>query len=210
MKLTVGQYQQLYAIAKSDMEPEEKSIQSVAIITGKTTDEVEDMPFIEFKALDRKCADSINALRLNTKPISFLKCNGKRYQVNYKIGTLRAGQNTELQAWLRAPDWIDNMDKILASAVVPVKKYLWVYLPGRNNSHDHAKVCEDMQDVDFSEAYGCVVFFCSLFAASIKGIQPYLEKQIMKAGKTRDQSQTILMDLMKTLDGFTTPKGLQS
>lgn len=208
MKLTVGQYQQLYAIAKSDTDELEKSLQSVAVLTNQTIEQVEDMPLIEFNALNRKIVSSINSLRLNTHPVSFLKANGRLYQVNYKIGTLRAGQNTELQAWLKEKDFIDNLDKILASCVVPVKKYLWVYLPGRNDSKKHEQFCEDMQAVDFSEAYGCVVFFCKLFAASIKGIQPYLEKQLKKAGTTNHEKT--LTDLMKILDGYTTPSGWQS
>lgn len=211
MKLTVGQYQQLYAIAKDeDTDELEKSLQSVAILTDKTIEQVEDMPLNEFNQLNRKIVAAINSLRLNTFPISFLKANGKLYQVNYKIGTLRAGQNTEVQGWLRAKDWIDNMDKILASIVVPVKRYLWVKLPQRNRSQDHEKVCEDMQAVDFSEAYGCVVFFCKLFAGSMQGIRPYLEREMLKAGKTSHESKTILTDLMKTLDGYTTQKEWQS
>lgn len=204
MKLTVGQYQQLYIIATSDDDETEKAIQSVSVITNKTPSEVEDMPLNEFNALNRKVVSEINAQRLNTKPVSFLKAGKKLYQVNYKIGTLRAGQNTELQHWLKEKDWIKNMDKILASIVVPVKRYLWVKLPTRNRSEDHQQVAEDMQTVNFSEAFGCVVFFCKLFAGSIQATLPYLEEAMLKSGKTKDQVQTFQTDLMKTLAGFTT------
>jgi hypothetical protein len=139
--------------------------------------------------------------------VSFLKANGKLYQVNYKVGTLRAGQNTELQHWLKEKDWIQHMDKILASIVVPVKRYLWIKLPERNRSEDHERVSQDMQAVDFSEAFGCVVFFCKIFVASIRGILPFLEPQMLQAGKTKEEVQTLRTDLMKTLDGFTTQNG---
>jgi hypothetical protein len=207
MKLTVGQYQALYAIAKSSDDDLEKATQSVAVLTGKTDSEVDEMPLIEFNELSRKAADSLASLRLNTKPVSFLKANGRLYQINYKPGTLRAGQNTELQAWLKEPDWIKNMDKILASIAVPVKKYLWVKLPQRNRSEDHEQVSEDMQAVDFSEAFGCVVFFCKIFAVSIKSILPYLDQAMLKAGKTKEESKTFQTGLMKLLDGFTIQNG---
>lgn len=210
MKLTVGQYQQLYAIAKSEDPFEEKAIQSVAVVTGKTIEEVEEMPLNEFNALNRRITSSINALRLNTKPVSFLQSGRKLYQVNYKIGTLRAGQNTELQHWLKEKDWIQNMDKILASVVVPIKRYLWVRLPQKNRSEDHEQVSEDMQAVDFSEAFGCVVFFCKLFAASINGILPSLEVEMLKAGKTREEIQTLQTALTRTLAGFITQSELQN
>jgi len=165
------------------------------------------MPLNEFNALNRQIVSSINSLRLNTKPVSFLKANGKLYQVNYKIGTLSAGQYTEVQYWLKEDDWITNMDKILASVVVPVKRYGWVKLPGKNDSSKHPEVCEDMQAVDFSEAYGCVVFFCKIFAASITATLPYLEPAMLKAGKTKEEVNQLKTDLTKTLDGFTTPSG---
>ena len=207
MKLTVGQYQELWAIAKSEDLPEDKSTQSIAVVTGKTPAEVDDLPLNEYKLLDREIAKSLNELRLNTKPVSFLKVGKKLYQVNYKVGTLRAGQNTELQHWLKENDWIKNMDKILASAVVPCRRTLWWTLPLKNRSEYHEQVSEDMQAVDFSEAYGCVVFFCKIFAASIKGILPSLIPEMMKAGKTREQALTFQTDLMKTLDGFTIQNG---
>ncbi len=51
MKLTVGQYQQLYAIAKSEDSFEEKAIQSISVVTGKTIDEV--MRFIKATGEDK-------------------------------------------------------------------------------------------------------------------------------------------------------------
>ena len=204
--MTVGQYQQLYEIAKSTDDETEKAIQSVAVLTGKTPSEVEDMPLHEFNRVNSEIVKSINSLRLNTKPVSFLKANGRMYQVNYKIATITAGQNAEVNAWLKEKDWITNMDKILASVCVEIKRYGWVKLPVKKR-RPHQDIAADMQDVNFSEAYGCVVFFCSLFTASIKGILPFLETEMMKRGKTMEEVQTFQMDLMKTLDGFTTANG---
>ena len=203
MKLTVGQYQQLYIIAKSEDDELDKSMQSVEVITGKSSD---DMPLNEFNKLSREIVAAINSQRLNTKPVSFLKSGKKLYQVNYKVGTLRAGQNAELQHWLKDKDWIQNMDKILASIVVPIKSYLWVKLPGKNQSEKHEQVAEDMQSVDFSEAFGCVVFFCKIFAGSINAILPSLAKRMPKM--EREKLLTLQTDLMKIMDGFTTQNGL--
>lgn len=92
MKLTVGQYQELWAIAKSEDLPEDKSTQSIAVVTGKTPAEVDDLPLNEYKLLDREIAKSLNELRLNTKPVSFLKVGKKLYQVNYKVGRSGRGR----------------------------------------------------------------------------------------------------------------------
>jgi hypothetical protein len=60
MNLTVGQYQQLYAIAKSDDDELEKSAQSISVITGRPVSEVEEMPLNEFNALNRKIVSTIS------------------------------------------------------------------------------------------------------------------------------------------------------
>lgn len=156
----------------------------------------------------KEANDEIAKHKVPVKPVSFLKCKGKLYQLNYKVATLTAGKNTEVQHWLKQGDIVANLDKILASIAVPIKKRLWWYLPTTPVLHEQK--AEDMQDADFLEAYGCVVFFCKIFAVSIKSTLPFLESSLMKSGKTKKEAKTFLTDLMKTLDGFTTPNGWQS
>lgn len=203
MKLSVGQYQALYEINKSEDDETEKDLQAVSVVTGKTITEVEDMQLSEFKKLRAETYVSLADLKLGSKPVSFLKANGRLYQLNYKIASITAGQYTEVQWWLKEKDWVVNMDKILASIAVEIKKYLWVKLPARKQ-RQHKERAEDMQAVDFAEAYGCVVFFCKIFNASIKSTLPYLAKKMTIAGKTKIEIDEFQTDLMKTLDGFIT------
>lgn len=202
MRITVGQYQELYSISKSEDSDIEKAIQSVCVVTGKTAMEVEDMPIGEFKQLSQSVIYEFHKASLNAHPKSFLKARGKLFQVNYIPSTLRSAQYTELQAWLGG-DLIENLHLILASIVFPVKKYLWVKLPGKNDSSKHKEVAELIKEMDFYEAYGCVIFFCKLFNASIKGTLNYLEssKQMTKEYKKLKQ------DLMNVLDGSLTQSG---
>ncbi len=210
MKLTVGQFQAIYQIERSDADEIDKKIQCVAAATGKTDSEVEDMSIMEVNRIHLKCLHVLNSVAGSNKPSNFLKVGKKLYQINYKPGTLTAGQNTELQHWMKDGDWIKNMDKILASIAVPIKRYLWVKLPTKNDSSKHEQVAEDMQQVDYAEAYGSVVFFCKVFAVSIKGILPSLEKQMLKKGKTKEEVKQFLTDLTKTLDGYTAPSVWQT
>lgn len=202
MKLTVGQYQALYEINKSEEDETEKDLQAVSVVTGKTITEVEDMQLSEFKKLRAETYVALANLKPSKNPVSFLKTNGRIYQLNYKIASITAGQHTEVQWWLKEKDWIVNMDKILASIAVEIKKYLWVKLPAKKQ-RPHNERAEDMQGVDFSEAYGCVVFFCKIFNASIKSTLPFLEKAMEEKGKTKKEIELFRTDLTKTLDGFT-------
>lgn len=204
MRLTVGQYQQLHKIASNENDLNERSTQMVAVILNKTADEVDEMPYYEVNRLAKEANDEIAKHKVPVKPVSFLKCKGKLYQLNYKVATLTAGQNTEVQHWLKQGDIVANLDKILASIAVPIKKRLWWYLPTTPVLHEQK--AEDMQDADFLEAYGCVVFFCKIFAASINSILPSLAKQIPK--EERQKLLILQTDLMKIMDGFTTQNGL--
>lgn len=201
--MTVLQYQQLYKIEKSDLDETEKDMQVVSVMTGLPESEVENMQLSEFKKVRTEAYNKMAGLKLSNKPVSFLKANGRLYQLNYKIATITAGQNTEIQWWLKEPDWILNMDKILASIAVECNKLSWVKLPKRKQ-RPHEERAEDMQAVDFEKAYGCVVFFCKIFSGSIKGILPFLEKEMTKAGKKMEDVLQFRTDLIKTLDGFTT------
>lgn len=206
-KLTVGQYIELYKIAKSETDPTEKTIHNIAIATGRTYEQVEELPINEVNALGRHITSLFNSITLNTKPVSFLSSGNRKYQVNFKPGTLTAGQYTDLQHWFAQDDWILHMDKILASVSVPVKRYAWIHLPMKYSSKDHPKIAEDMQNVDFSQAYGCVVFFCKVFAASMTATLHYFQNDLKEKGKTTQEIQQLTTDLTGVLDGFTTPNG---
>lgn len=203
MKITVGQYQELYKISKSDDDETEKDLQAVSVMTGKTVTEVEDMLMADFKKVRTEAYNALSKVQTTNKPASFLKANGKLYQLNYKVASITAGQHTEVQWWLKEKDWIVNMDKILASIAVEVRRYGWIKLPAKVQP-DHATKAEDMQAVDFTTAYGCVVFFCKVFSVSMKGFLPSLEKQMKAKGRTQKEIELFWTDLMKTLDGFTT------
>lgn len=201
MKLTVGQYQALYQLDTTD--EVESMVSAVSIVTGKTIAQVDDMPLQEVKSIYGSILAFMNTVSKTNNPASFLRANGRIYQLNYKIAKITPGQYTTVQFWLQDKDWIKNMDKILAAIAVPVARYGWVYLPKRKKP-EYSVIAEDMQGVDFSQAYGSVVFFCKIFAASISSFLPSLEKDLLMKGKTMEEVQTFQTDLMKTLAGFTT------
>lgn len=204
MKLTIGQYQQLYAIAKSKDDEIDKAIQSVSVLTGKTEREIEEMPYVEFNSLARTVNTAFEKAKLNTNPVSFLKSNGKLYQINYKVASFTKGQYTEVQAWLNG-DLIENMDKILASISVLVKRYGWVKLPAKKQPN-HQEMTEAFKDVSFNDAYGCIVFFCKIFRSSIEGIVTYSELSKRMTPTQKENLQQTMAGFKSIMDGFTTAK----
>ncbi len=62
--MTLGQYQALYSIQKTDLDELDKVTESVAILTGKTNREVEDMPVTEVASMTRLLLPSLlNAIK---------------------------------------------------------------------------------------------------------------------------------------------------
>lgn len=206
--LTVGQYQQLYSINCSDLDKTDKAIQSVSVVTGKTERQIEDMPVHEFNQISAAILALLSLSKLKTEPSNFLTSGKRVYQIQYILPKLRSGQYIELQHWMNG-NLIDNLHLILASIANPCRKFLWLKLPGKNDSKNHARVAEDMQNVKFGEAYGCVVFFCKLFSDSIKGLEDYLSCHLKESQEKTKLVQT-LTDLASVMGGYSTPKGLRT
>lgn len=201
-QITVGQFQQLYAIEKQEGDEFEKSLQRISVVTGMSERELDDMPIVKVREIANGIRVATERAVLNNSAVYFLKSGKKVYQVQYMISRMRSAQYTELQAWLQG-DIIENLHKILASIVVPVRKWLWVYIPGKNDSLNHPEVSEDMREVNFNDAYGCVVFFCKLYAALIKDMRGYLEVQLVKK-MSQEEARKLMEDLITVTDGFTT------
>jgi hypothetical protein len=207
MKLTVGQYQELYSISKSNLDEIDKAIQSVGIVTGKTERQLDDMPVSEFNALSKTVITSFEKARFNNKPSTYLRSGKKLYKIDFDVSNISAGQYIEVQEWLKG-DLIDNMDKILASICRPVNDYYLFKRVRKYDGSQHPYVCRDMKEVDFNEAYGCIVFFCQLLIGSIKALEVYLSKELPQT--ERQNLLKAIVDLPSVMDGFTVQQELQN
>lgn len=202
MNITLGQYQELYAIHKSNADEIDKAVQSVSVLTGMSERQIEDMPVVEFNQLSKTVLTAFEIAKLNNKPSKELKANGKRYRVNYITNKLSAGQYIEVQEWLKG-DVIQNADKILASICNEVKGR-WFKKVKKYDGSVHQNVCNDMREVSFNDAYGSVVFFCQIFKGSIEATRDYLIKENPEKAK---EIQKLMMDFSFVMDGYLTPKG---
>jgi hypothetical protein len=207
-RITIGQYQEIYAINKQEGDDADKAVESVSILTGKTTRDIEEMPMSEFQVLSKSIVDALAIAQVKTTPSNYLRSGKKIYQINYIVQSYRYGQYVELQHWL-AGNLIENMHNILASIAIPVKKFLWIKLPAKNDSTKHKEIADDFKEVSFSEAYGCIVFFCRILSDSIKGIQDYLISE-MKGKMPEEQLRKLITDSIGVMDGFTVQRGLQT
>lgn len=199
--LTVGQFQALYAVQKSNQDELDKITDCVAILTGKTSAEVDDMPLSEFNAISAQIRQIFSQPMPEAKAKQIIKANGKEYGITYTPGKLRAGQYVEYQGWIQG-DLVDNLHMILASISYPVKKYGFLRRKGVNDSSKHEHVANDFKEAKFIDVYGACLFFCELLKGSIKALEGFLVKEL-KGIKTTKEVKQLVTDLLNSLDGFT-------
>ena len=118
-QVTVFQWQQLMNLfSQSDKDDlETVSIKVISIITGKTENEVMNLPLNKTIKLAKK----IEFLKedVPVKKVDYIKVKGKRYRCNYNIKDMEAARYIETKYF--SGDFAGNIHKIAASMVIPQK-----------------------------------------------------------------------------------------
>ena len=168
----------------------------MALVNNTTVAAIEELPVTTFNDM----AKSVQFLleEVPYKPVKRMKVNGKRYGINYHIPLITQRQFVEITHFQQ--DLIPNLHNIMASIVQPVK--LWVRRS--NDPKKHSDYANDMLQAKFIDVYSAAVFFCKLYAASLRLTRDYLLMQIPE--EQRAETWMRLSDLADTMDGFTTPK----
>ncbi len=199
--MKVLQYQELYRIAKSEIDEMDKVTESVAVLTGKTTRQVDEMPVTEFNKL---ATEAINSFKeeISPKAEKSFEVNGRTYYLLYEPGKLTRGQYVTLQHFLQM-DVVENCHYILAALTYDKKT-------GKHDSDRLQEIADDILDADFKVVYSSCLFFCKLFTYSISNLRGYLGREMKKKGMRKEEVNQLLKNFKSVMDGFTMPKESQS
>ena len=198
--MTIKQFQELYYVATSEDMDLDKSIKMVGIVTGKTPEQVEKMSMRKFNIL---CGAVHNHFKifekdlLKGKPKKIVRVGKRFYRINYDVTKCKSSTYVEVSTF--STDIIQNLHKIMASIVTPVK-FKW----GRWVEHE--ELASDLEQMDFEVAYHAAVFFYTLFNVSMQVIQPYLINELKKKGISKEEATEILTNSQSILDGFIMPR----
>jgi hypothetical protein len=198
--MTIKQFQELYYVATSEDMDLDKSIKMVGIVTGKTPEQVEKMSMRKFNIL---CGAVHNHFKifekdlLKGKPKKIVRVGKRFYRINYDVTKCKSSTYVEVSTF--STDIIQNLHKIMASIVTPVK-FKW------GKWVEHEELASDLEQMDFEVAYHAAVFFYTLFNVSMQVIQPYLINEMMKKGIAKEQATEMLTNSQNILDGFIMPK----
>jgi hypothetical protein len=202
--MTIKQFQELYYVATSEDMDFDKSIKMVGIVTGKTPEQVERMSMIKFNFLCGMVHRQFKIFEkdlMKGKPKKIFRVGKRFYKINYDVTKCKSSTYVEVSTF--STDIIQNLHKIMASIVTPVK-FKW----GRWVEHE--ELASDLEQMDFEVAYHAAVFFYTLFNVSMRVIQPYLVSEMTKKGIAKEKAEEILMTSQNILDGFIMPKWSQT
>lgn len=202
--MTIKQFQELYYVATSKDMDFDKSIKMVGIVTGKTPEQVEKMSMRKFNIL---CGAIHNHFKifekdlLKGKPKKIVRVGKRFYRINYDVTKCKASTYVEVSTF--STDIIQNLHKIMASIVTPVK-FKW------GKWVEHEELAADLEKMNFEVAYHAAVFFYTLFNVSMQVIQPYLINEMKSKGIAEEQAKEMLTTSQSILDGFIMPKWSQT
>ena len=166
----------------------DKSIRLLSEISGKTQEQIEEMPIIEMKAQLKELYE-IEHLNENTKVNMNIKVKGERFRVVWELTKLTAAQYIEVAEWTKEPEKIIyNIHKILASLVV---RRTWYGKTKKWDATEHKYIADLFyNNMKIEQAYPIMLFFCKYSEALHDSMRTYLAEQAVKL--TREAQEMII------------------
>lgn len=200
--INVFQWQQLYDLQSNveSMSEQEMSIKTIAILTNKTEQQIQDMSEKQFL----KIAHKIKFLQkqFDVKHVDYIYANGKRFKCQYDVKRMPAGRYIETKHF--AASFTENLHRLAATMVIPQKRNwlgIWVDQPYDPSSHE--EYANDMLTAPITHVLGSVVFFCQVYRHWIKVSKDFLILEMMRMKMSKLQAEIVYQALCSVLDGFT-------
>ena len=189
--MTLGQFQEIYKISRSDIDEEDKMTEMVAAMTGRTPNEVDSLSIPEFNQLAAQVKEALSKPLPDAKATPVIIGHG----ITYEPAKLNRGQYVTLNHFLKG-DVLENAHLILASVSYNPKTKQ--HEPDRHN-----EIAEALQSAPLEQVVAACLFFCQVFETSIKGLGSYLGKELTRGMRSHHDRAVMLRILMDVLDGYT-------
>lgn len=200
--VTVWQYQQIQNLItkKDNLTDLDVAVKTLAILTNQTESQIDSM---SLKDLNKELIKIKFVMedKPEPKPVDYIKIGKKRYRCVFDIKTLPYSRYLETKFF--GEDVGNNIHKIAASMVLPMKLTWRGWKIAKYDASKHEEYASDMLEAPFEAVYGSVVFFCQVFKDSIESLRDYLISGMMEKGMTKEDSEIIVEALCEGMDGFT-------
>lgn len=197
--VTVRQYQQLVELGKMGLSDQEATTEAIAILSGKTINEVRQMDARSRIRWERK----ISFINSDLKPVTkkYIKINGRTYCNDINVKHMPAARYIETKYFGR--DIIGNMNKLAAVMVYPVEKKWFKYKPLEYSTLKFEQYSDDMLDASVVDVMGLLVFFCLRLRPLMMNLSDYLAKEVKNRTMTATESELIFIRFKANTVGFT-------
>lgn len=192
-KITVQQFQQVYAISNSEMDYTDKASNIISVLYNMTLSQVDDMQIGRFNELSRATADLVRTENIPGKAIRTIKAAGRKYFINYDTTAIKHGQYIDISGFGVKP--IENMHLLMASVVQPINWY------GKKIKRLHHEIAGDLLQARVMDVYHSCVFFCKVYLRSMEVLKDSLIYQMIKMGLSQTEAQKAWANSLKFLDG---------
>jgi hypothetical protein len=203
--LTLWQYQQLMPIItnpEKDWTELDKEVKQLAVISGLTEYQIDSLSIETLKEMRQDLAFLDEPIE--GKPVDFIVVNGRRYRMNYDIKNMPAARYIESKVFSK--DTLGNLHKIAASMVMPQKKtWFGKWVDDKYDASKHEDYAADMQEANFIHVYHSLVFFCQVYRNWIEVSRDYMKAEMMKAGMTATQADSVVLLLCESTGGIIPP-----
>lgn len=152
--MTIETYQKVNKIAQASGDSIEKEIDIASAITGKSKEEIENLPLAKVKALTR--------INISGRKKKYVLINKRLYKGLTDPEELTTGQYVDLKTF--GKDFIPNLHNMLAIIYKPVFK-----------RYKHEEVAEDMKKANLDDVYGLLFFYSNILEKLSPTIQISLE-----------------------------------
>lgn len=196
--LTLGQFQEILYLQKSDISEDEKMTEMVAILLRKSVKEVDEMPVLVFNQQAKIINEYLRMSLPDDSPKRIINGVG----ITYEPAKLNRGQYVTVNHFI-SKDIIDNAHNILAALS---------YNPKTGN-HEPDKFSETaalLQDAPMRDVVSTCLFFCNLYAASMKALKNFLAAELIMKKVPKKKAIEAVEGLMTALDGYTTQSRSQT
>jgi hypothetical protein len=200
--VTVWQWQQIQNIALKQGAGDtflDIAVKTLAILKNQTEGQIDSLSLKELKDELAKI-EWVNSTQPNPKPQNYIKVNGKRYKCVFDVRNMPYARYIETKFF--AEDVTNNLHKIAASMVVPMKLTWRGWKVAKYDSTKHEEYANDLLSAPFESVYGSLVFFCQVLRDSIRIIVDSSKNELIQKGLSELEIEVITKDLWSDLDGF--------
>jgi hypothetical protein len=172
--ITIEQFPLIYDIIKDkDIEPIDKEVRLISILTGLSVAEIEDIELGHLRELIKKVR-FIFKLEFPT-PVEWFNHKGYKWNVNYDISKITSADFISLTKLSTSEDdVIMNMAEITSIFVKPYKRKWFRYVPVQM---DYKERLELIKTINVGVIYPVCVFFCKVLTNLLPVIKGYLETE---------------------------------